>query len=145
MGIKSSVNILPFELFSGSSTHLNQGFSPSVVRFFMLQAHYGGVLDFSNDALVASEKGFRKLLTALEILNNHSFEYPYLENRHDIGIFYDFTYQTEKIMERCGMKPFDKIILSYKKISPIKIMLPQTKRLGYTVKVHQYLLIYEKK
>lgn len=60
-------------------------------------------------------------------------------------VFYDFTYQTEKIMERCGMIPFDKIILSYKKISPIKIMLPQTKRLGYTVKVHQYLLIYEKK
>ena len=40
----------------------------------MLQAHYGGVLDFSNDALVASEKGFRKLLTALETLNNHSFK-----------------------------------------------------------------------
>jgi DNA modification methylase len=59
--------------------------------------------------------------------------------------FYDFTYQTEKILERCGMIPFDKIILSYKKISPIKIMLPQTKRLGYTVKVHQYLLIYKKK
>ena len=58
--------------------------------------------------------------------------------------FYDFTYQTEKIMEKCGLKPFDKIILSYKKISPIKIMLPQTKRLGYTVKVHQYLLIYVK-
>ena len=58
--------------------------------------------------------------------------------------FYDFTYQTEKILEDCGMVPFDKIILSYKKISPIKIMLPQTKRLGYTVKVHQYLLIYTK-
>ena len=58
--------------------------------------------------------------------------------------FYDLTYQTEKIMERCGMTPFDKIILSYKKISPIKIMLPQVKRLGYTVKVHQYLLIYKK-
>ena len=72
---KSSGNtILPFELFSGSSTHIRQGFSPSVVRFFMLQAHYGGVLDFSNDALVASEKGFRKLITALETLNNHSFK-----------------------------------------------------------------------
>ena len=72
---KSTGNtILPFELFSGSSTHLTQGFSPSVVRFFMLQAHYGGILDFSNDALVASEKGFRKLLTALETLNNHSFK-----------------------------------------------------------------------
>ncbi len=72
---KSTGNtILPFELFSGSSIHLTQGFSPSVVRFFMLQAHYGGVLDFSNDALIASEKGFRKLLTALETLNNHSFK-----------------------------------------------------------------------
>lgn len=56
--------------------------------------------------------------------------------------FYDFTYQTEKILEKCGMKPFDKVVLSYKKISPIKLMLPQAKRLGYTVKVHQTLLIY---
>ena len=43
--------------------------------------------------------------------------------------FYDFTYQTEN-NGKCGLKPFDKII-SHKKISPIKIMLPQTKRLGY--------------
>jgi|TARA_B110000967_G_C18705386_1_gene469954 DNA modification methylase len=56
--------------------------------------------------------------------------------------FYDFTYQTEKILEKCGMKPFDKVVLSYKKISPIKLMLPQAKRLGYTVKVHQTLLVY---
>ena len=53
-----------------------------------------------------------------------------------------FTYQTEKILEKCGMKPFDKVVLSYKKISPIKLMLPQAKRLCYTVKVHQTLLIY---
>lgn len=58
--------------------------------------------------------------------------------------YYDFTYQTEKIMEKCGMKPFDKVILSQKKISPIKIQLPQAKRLGYTVKVHQTLLVYKK-
>ena len=56
--------------------------------------------------------------------------------------FYDLTYQTEKILEKCGMKPFDKVVLSYKKISPIKLMLPQAKRLGYTVKVHQTLLVY---
>jgi len=58
--------------------------------------------------------------------------------------FYDLTFQTEKILQKHGMKPFDKVILSYKKISPIKLMLPQAKRLGYTVKVHQTLLIYKK-
>ena len=60
------------------------------------------------------------------------------------GKYYDFTYQTEKIMEKLGMKPFDKVILSSKKYSKIKVMLPQAKRLGYTVKVHQILLIFEK-
>ena len=56
--------------------------------------------------------------------------------------YYDFVYQTEKIMEKLGMKPFDKVILSSKKQSKIKIMLPQAKRLGYSVKVHQILLVY---
>ena len=60
------------------------------------------------------------------------------------NIFYDLSYQTEKVMEKCGMQPFDKFILSYKKISPIKLLLPQCKRLGYSSKVHQYLLIYKK-
>ena len=60
------------------------------------------------------------------------------------NIFYDFGYQTEKVMEKCGFKPFDKVILSHKKVSPIKLMLPQAKRFGYTPKVHQYLYIYEK-
>ena len=60
------------------------------------------------------------------------------------GIYYDFVFQTEKIMEKLGMKPFDKVILSHKKQAKIKIMLPQVKRLGYTVKVHQILLVFEK-
>ena len=60
------------------------------------------------------------------------------------NIFYDFTYQTEKIMEKCGMRVFDKVVLSQKKIYPIKLHMPQAKRLGYTVKVHQTLLVYEK-
>jgi len=47
-----------------------------------------------------------------------------------------------KIMDKLGMKPFDKVILSTKKQSKIKVMLPQAKRLGYTVKVHQILLIF---
>ena len=59
-------------------------------------------------------------------------------------VYYDFTFQTERILTKYGMKPFDKVVLSYKKISPIKLMLPQAKRLGYTVKVHQNLLVYKK-
>ncbi len=58
--------------------------------------------------------------------------------------YYDLVYQTEKIMEKLGMEPFDKVVLSSKKHSKIKIMLPQAKRLGYSVKVHQVLLVYEK-
>lgn len=60
------------------------------------------------------------------------------------NIYYDFVFQTEKIMNKLGMKPFDKVILSHKKQAKIKIMLPQVKRFGYTVKVHQILLVYEK-
>ncbi len=67
---KSTGNtILPHELFSGNSPHLTKGFSPSVVRFFMMQAHYSSVLDFSNDALIAAEKGHEKLMGALEQLD----------------------------------------------------------------------------
>ena len=56
---------------SDSQTNqLSKGFSPSVVRFFMMQAHYRSILDFSNDALLASEKGFLKLMDALKTLVN---------------------------------------------------------------------------
>ena len=68
---KSTGNhILPAELFNGESIHLSKGYSPSVVRFFMMQAHYRNVLDFSDTALQASEKGFYKLMQALEILEH---------------------------------------------------------------------------
>ncbi len=61
-------NILPEEVFSGSNPILTKAYTPSVVRFFMLQAHYRSVLDFSDDALLASEKGFLKLMTAFALL-----------------------------------------------------------------------------
>jgi len=63
-------NILPGEIFTGDSEHLTKGFAPSVARFFMMQAHYRSILDFSNDALLASEKGFNKLMEALKTLDN---------------------------------------------------------------------------
>ena len=61
-------NILPNELFNGSNPILSKAFSPDVARFFMLQAHYRSILDLSNDALEASEKGYKRLIQGIELL-----------------------------------------------------------------------------
>ena len=63
-------NILPNEIFSLGSPFLTKTFSESSVKFFMLQAHYRNVLDISNDALVASERGFQRIKDAIDNLNN---------------------------------------------------------------------------
>lgn len=66
---KSAGNgFLPLELFTGKHPLLNRGYSPMAVRFFMLQAHYRSTLDFSNDALDAADKGFRRLMNAMALL-----------------------------------------------------------------------------
>ncbi len=59
-------NILPREIITGESEFLSKAFSPSVARFFMLQAHYRSNLDFTNDAIHAAEKGFYRLMEALD-------------------------------------------------------------------------------
>ena len=61
-------NILPDEIFDKGSPLLSKTFSESCVKFFMLQAHYRSVLDLSNDALFAAEKGFNKLMDTINIL-----------------------------------------------------------------------------
>jgi cysteinyl-tRNA synthetase len=58
-------SFLPAELFSGTHKLLDRGYSPMTVRFFMLQSHYSSTLDFSNEALAAAEKGFKKLTASL--------------------------------------------------------------------------------
>ncbi len=68
---KSTGNsINPGEIFTGDSPHLSKGFAPSAARFFVLQANYRSILDFSNDALIASEKGFNRLMESLKILKS---------------------------------------------------------------------------
>ena len=62
-------NILPREILTGENTILSKAFSASVARFFMLQAHYRSILDFSDDAIVAAEKGFKRLMEAASLLN----------------------------------------------------------------------------
>ena len=59
-------NILPREILTGENPILSKAFSPSVARFFMLQAHYRSNLDFTNDAILAAEKGFYRLMEALD-------------------------------------------------------------------------------
>ncbi|NNG08697.1 MAG: cysteine--tRNA ligase [Arenibacter sp.] len=58
-------NILPNEMFSGENTILSKAYAPAVVRFFMMQAHYTSILDLSDEALSASEKGYNKLMDAI--------------------------------------------------------------------------------
>ena len=59
---------LPHELFTGNHELLTRGYSPMSVRFFMLQAHYRSTLDFSNEALEASDKGFKRLINAYGLI-----------------------------------------------------------------------------
>ncbi len=56
------------QLFSGEHDLLSQPYAPMTIRFFILQAHYRGTLDFSNEALQASEKGLQRLLKAIRDL-----------------------------------------------------------------------------
>ncbi len=64
----------PEELMTGDHPLLDQGFSPMTIRFFMLQAHYASTLDFSNDALRAAEKGYKKLMKSLLNLQSLNYE-----------------------------------------------------------------------
>lgn len=87
---KSAGNgFLPQELFSGDHPLLQKGYSPMAVRFFMLQAHYRSTLDFSNEALDAAEKGFKRLMNSLALL-------PQLKASEE-----ENTHNIEQLRDRC--------------------------------------------
>ena len=68
---KSTGNfILPSEIYTGDNAVLSKAFTPSVARFFMLQAHYRSILDFSDSAIVGAEKGYIRLMEAVDLLEN---------------------------------------------------------------------------
>jgi cysteinyl-tRNA synthetase len=56
------------EFFAGRHPLLTRSYSPMVIRFFVLQAHYRSTVDFSNEALQAAEKGLFRLLKGVETL-----------------------------------------------------------------------------
>ncbi len=57
------------ELFSGKHAKLQKAYHPMTIRFFMLQAHYRSTMDFSNEALQASEKGLERILKAVQAID----------------------------------------------------------------------------
>ena len=61
-------SFLPEQLISGDHPLLDQPYSPMTVKFFMLQSHYSSTLDFSNDALRAAQKGYRKIINGLNTI-----------------------------------------------------------------------------
>ncbi|QCX53361.1 cysteine--tRNA ligase [Elizabethkingia sp. JS20170427COW] len=70
---KSTGNyILPMQLITGKNDFFEKAFHPSVLRFCFLQAHYRSVLDISNEAMLASEKGFTRLMESVKLLDNIS-------------------------------------------------------------------------
>lgn len=88
---KSTGNtLLPDELFSGDNELLNKAYSPMVVRFFMMQAHYRSTLDFSSDALQASEKGFTRLMAAIDKLESLPTAG---QSSQDVQVFIDNMYK----------------------------------------------------
>ena len=76
------------EFFTGNHERLIQAFSPMTIRFFILQAHYRGTLDFSNDALKAAEKGLKKLFNGVNMLK-------------DLAANKEKTFNVNELMEKC--------------------------------------------
>ena len=76
------------EFFTGSHDKLERAYAPMTIRFFILQAHYRSTVDFSNEALQAAEKGFTKLMNAMETLGQISSS----ENS---------TYDVNALQEKC--------------------------------------------
>lgn len=79
---------LPHELFTGNHPLLERGYSPMTVRFFMTQSHYRSTLDFSNEALQAAERGYKRLMESISRIDR-------IEPSHQS------TVDIEKIRENC--------------------------------------------
>ena len=77
---------LPHELFTGDHPLLEKAYHPMTVKFFMLQTHYRSTLDFSNEALQASEKGLKRLWDAFEILQKLDYVPGEIDEETDTNV-----------------------------------------------------------
>ena len=82
------------EFFTGSNDLLEQAYSPMTIRFFILQAHYRSTLDFSNDALKAAEKAYKRIINGLRTL--HDIEYT-----EESGVDEALTKRIEDACKQC--------------------------------------------
>lgn len=84
MGKSYNNTITLQEMFFGGNDLLEKAYPPMTVRFFILQTHYRSTLDFSNDALLAAEKGLQRLLNAYETISKIS---PSEKSSADVSSF----------------------------------------------------------
>jgi cysteinyl-tRNA synthetase len=87
-------SFLPSELVTGDHPLLQKGYSPMTTRFFMLQSHYSSTLDFSNDALLAAEKAYRRLSAALMAVKKLSHSGSTSNNQ-------ELTKELESLIDSC--------------------------------------------
>ena len=81
---KSLGNFITLEqFFTGNHPSLEQAYSPMTIRFFILSAHYRGTVDFSNDALKASQKGLQKLMDGISAMERINAEAKSTEDVHN--------------------------------------------------------------
>lgn len=81
---KSLGNFITLEqFFTGNHPSLEQAYSPMTIRFFILSAHYRGTVDFSNDALKASQKGLQKLMDGISAMERINAEAKSDEDVHN--------------------------------------------------------------
>lgn len=84
---KSTGNyVLPRDLFSGDNEIMSKAYSPMVVRFFMLQAHYRSTLNITEKGLMAAEKGYHKLMQAWVLLEQLQHQHIIESGNEDIPI-----------------------------------------------------------
>ncbi len=150
---KSYNNVIKLtELFSGNHPLLEKAYAPMTVRFFILQTHYRSTLDFGNDALLAAEKGLKRLMEAYEWLsqlavdswqltegelqNNRDLDEKVVRLLNEFDEFINDDFSTAKVLANMfELVPVvnslkDKII-SADAISPQTLQLLQTKMKVY--------------
>jgi cysteinyl-tRNA synthetase len=93
-------SFLPAELFSGKHPLLDKGYSAPAVRFFMLQSHYSSTLDFSNEALQAAEKGYKKLSNSLKTVKG-------MEHPKKGSVNHEVTSELKKLVDQCFVNMSD--------------------------------------
>ncbi len=98
MGKSYGNQIMLTQMFSGDHPLLQQAYSPMTIRFFILQTHYRGTLDFGNDALQAAEKGLKRLWEAYGELKNLEFDAAKERNEELEKHFYDYCREFDECM-----------------------------------------------